>query len=143
MSHNVDDPLRGELADIRAAAEHALGICDPGASVSTLVDLLATEHRNLQAAIAARDATIAKLRETLNESEHRRIRVRIAEDERASSARVASIVAFLAAEATRFDREARERSSVADLPEMLRAYAVLCRTLELAIERGDDLRGGE
>lgn len=58
MSTNADDPLRAELAVIRAAAEHALGVCDPEASVSTLVDLLATEHRNLQARLVERVASI-------------------------------------------------------------------------------------
>ncbi len=60
MSTNADDPLRAELAVIRAAAEHALGVCDPEASVATLVDLLATEHRNLQARLVERvDSIVA------------------------------------------------------------------------------------
>lgn len=50
----------------------------------------------------------------------------------------ASIVAFLSAEAKRYDKEARERSHGEHLSDLLRAYAILCRTLELQIERKDD-----
>ena len=65
------------------------------------------------------------------------VRACVAESDRAS------IVAFLAAEAKRRDKEARSRIMSPDTQDQLRDEAVLCSTLELAIERGDDLRSGE
>lgn len=110
MSTNADDPLRAELADIRAAAEHALGVCDPEASVATLVDLLATEHRNLQARLVER---------------------------------VASIVAFLNAEAQRFELASYDFNKTGKHEAAERCHVKAGRTRALAtqIARGDDLRG--
>ena len=65
------------------------------------------------------------------------VRACVAESDRAS------IVAFLAAEAKRRDKEARSRIISPDTQDRLRDEAVLCHTLELAIERGDDRLGQE
>ena len=62
----------------------------------------------------------------------------------------ASIVAFLTAEAKRFDEAARGISAessystaVSHIHERLVTRASLCRTLAAQIERGDDRQGGE
>lgn len=104
----------------------------------------------MRGSIGARDAALAEVRkdcaclqEALDDSEHKRIRVRMLEDR-------ASIVAFLAAEAKRFDEAARGISAeasysaaVAHMHERLVTRASLCRTLAAQIERGDDRNGGD
>ena len=57
----------------------------------------------------------------------------------------ASIVAFLAAEAKRFDRAADEFDAMdkADSADRCRTKAGHARTLAAQIERGDDRQGGE
>lgn len=67
-----------------------------------------------------------------------------------ADARIASIVAFLNAEAARFDSAARGISSeathsaeVGERHSRLVVRASMCRTLAAQIARGDDLRGGE
>ena len=85
-----------------------------------------------------RDTTITSLRDSLVAAN-----AHAAKLEREAHKDRASIVAFLAAEAKRRDKEARSRIMSPDTQDQLRDEAVLCRTLELAIERGDDLRSGE
>ena len=62
----------------------------------------------------------------------------------------ASIVAFLTAEAARFDQTARGISAeascsaaVSHMHERLITRASLCRTIAAQIERGDDRQGAE
>ena len=85
-----------------------------------------------------RDTTITSLRDSLVAAN-----AHAAKLEREAHKDRASIVAFLAAEAKRRDKEARSRIMSPDTQDQLRDEAVLCRTLELAIERGDDRLGQE
>ena len=93
---------------------------------------------SLRQRLDERDATITSLRDSLVAAN-----AHAAKLEREAHKDRASIVAFLAAEAKRRDKEARSRIMSPDTQDQLRDEAVLCRTLELAIERGDDLRSGE
>lgn len=91
-----------------------------------------------QGGVNERDTTITSLRDSLVAAN-----AHAAKLEREAHKDRASIVAFLAAEAKRRDKEARSRIMSPDTQDQLRDEAVLCRTLELAIERGDDRLGQE
>ena len=95
---------------------------------------LSKSRASHKAIIAERDATITAICSELAEARKDR----------------ASIVAFLAAEAGRFDDAARGISAessystaVSHIHERLVTRASLCRTLAAQIERGDDRQGGE
>ena len=93
-----------------------------------------------------RDTTITSLRDSLVAAN-----AHAAKLEREAHKDRASIVAFLAAEAGRFDRSARSASGdfVYDKRALeiscdkLRAQADIIRSLAAQIERGDDRQGGE
>lgn len=94
-----------------------------------------------QGGVNERDTTITSLRDSLVAAN-----AHAAKLEREAHKDRASIVAFLAAEAKRFDDEAARATSPwvkAEVPERLSIQASLLRTLVAQIARGDDRLGQE
>lgn len=161
----IDDVATGQTARFQDAALESLHkrLDEANAALANLqaslneMHIRAVDAESGYPCIADRDATIAKLKEQ-KASIISSLTAAVDEiaDRKADSARLqealdtasndrASIVAFLTAEAKRFDRAADDFDEMdkADSADRCRTKAGHTRTLAAQIERGDDRKGGQ
>lgn len=144
LQEALDDSEHKCICAYRLPSEHTM--TEALADAVTRAVAAEGEAALLRAALAKRDATISVLRETIAALSERGATIA---ELRAKDR--ASIVAFLAAEAGRFDRSARSASGdfVYDKRALeiscdkLRAQADIIRSLAAQIERGDDRNGAD